>query len=74
MSTDEVKADRFVGEVLSIARHGDVTVRHGDRLVVIPADEAERAGTRFVPGDRITFRVDAKAAVLARGREPALAE
>jgi hypothetical protein len=74
MSTDEVKADRFVGEVLSIDRHGDVTVRHGDRLVVIPADEAERAGVRFAPGDRITFRVDAKAAALARGREPALAE
>jgi hypothetical protein len=46
--------DRVIGEVLSINRQGDVTVRVGDKLIIIGASEAEGAGMPQ-PGDRIEF-------------------
>ena len=51
--------DRVIGEVLSINRQGDVTVRVGDKLIIIGASEAEGAGMPQ-PGDRIEFETDTR--------------
>jgi hypothetical protein len=63
---------RFTGTVLSVDRRGGVTVRVGDKLIVIPEHEAQRAEVHLQPGDLVTLRLDTKA-VLPLGCEPALA-
>ena len=64
--------ERYTGEVFSIDRRGNATVRVADRLYIVPAAEARRAGIELASGMRVSFRLDDKA-VLRRGIAPALA-
>jgi len=53
--------ERVTGTVVGIDRRGGVTVRAGDKLIVIPEYEAQRAGVQLHPGDLVTLRLDTKA-------------
>jgi len=64
--------DRVTGIVLSLDRHGNATARVDDRLYVVPASEAHRAGIQLQPGAMVSFRIDAKPA-LPLAVDPALA-
>lgn len=53
-----VKAEFVFGEVASIDRHGNVTVRlFNDRLVTISGREAQRSGVALQVADRVECRL-----------------
>jgi len=64
---------RYTGIVVGTDRRGGVTVRVGDKLIVVPGIEAQRDGVHLQPGDLVTLRIDKKT-MLPLGCDLELAE